>query len=186
MIIDEMIKLFRNDNLNLRFTVIDAGGNPELGVGEGVTKDVITSFFGEFMPSYMIGCNEVVPVIRHTMTSESWKSVARIMMYSLRMNYFPLKLSPVFVLAALFGEESVREDLLIKSFLEYLSIDERKFVSSMLNEFVEEEEKEDELLEILGSFKCRSRVTKENLRGSGRNFPSRTYTKTKICCECCN
>ena len=50
----------------------DPRGNVESG--EGVVRDVSCSFFNEFLMSYSVGCNEVVPAIRYTMLKEHWQS----------------------------------------------------------------------------------------------------------------
>jgi len=126
----------------------------ELGIGDGVSRDVICSLFKEFLPSYTVGCNQIVPVIRHTMLNEDWKAVGRIIIYGLKLNYFPIKISPVFMLSALFGEEMLDEKMLIESFLQYISNDERNLLSLMLDKYSNDDEKIEELLDLLSSYKC--------------------------------
>lgn len=55
--------------------------------------------------------------------------------------FFPIKLSKAFTTACLFGEEAVK-DLLLESFLAYLSSDERELVNlSLSGQLGEEQEK---------------------------------------------
>ena len=88
----------------MKFKVINHRGEEEIGEGDGVSRDIICSFFTEFITSNTLGCLEVVPAIRHTMLLEDWQAVARIMLYGLRLNYFPVRLSLIFMQSALFGE----------------------------------------------------------------------------------
>jgi len=84
---EELLTLFKNEDIlkyNLRFIVIDPRGVEENGVGDGVARDVICSFFIDFVMSNTIGCLEVIPAIRHTMLLEDWKAVARIILYGMR------------------------------------------------------------------------------------------------------
>ena len=72
------------------------------GEGDGVARDIILEFFSEFVTPCKMGCTEVVPVIRHTMKKSYWKAVARLILYGLRVGYFPFQISPVFLISALF------------------------------------------------------------------------------------
>ena len=61
--------------------------------------------------------------------------------------FFPIKLGKAFTTACLFGEEAVKEDLLLESFLAYLSGDERELVNLSLNGKLDEEQ-ENEWLDL--------------------------------------
>ena len=95
------------------------------------------------------------------MTGERWEAVARIMLYGFRVGYFPLRLSPVFLLSALFGENHVSKDLLLSSFKLYISTEERDIITQMLDKY--DEENEDALLETLSSYNCYRKPSKESL-----------------------
>ena len=53
------------------------------------SRDVSCSIFNEFLMSYSVGCNEVVPAIRYTMLKEHWQAVARIILYEYGWVAFP-------------------------------------------------------------------------------------------------
>ena len=64
----EILDLFLQKGIlryNLKITVKDPRGNVESGEGEGVVRNVLCSFFNEFLTLYSVGCDEVVPAIRH-------------------------------------------------------------------------------------------------------------------------
>ena len=63
-----MIKIFNDPNIlesTLNFSVKDANGHEEKGVGKGVTLDVLTQFWQEFFTVLTIGSSEKTPYIRH-------------------------------------------------------------------------------------------------------------------------
>ena len=61
-----------------------------------------------------------------------WEAIARIIVKEYRqVGFFSIKLGKAFT-ACLFGEEAVKEDLLLESFLAYLSSDERELVNLSL------------------------------------------------------
>ena len=49
------------------------------------------------------------------MKKRHWKAVARLMFYGLRVRCFPIRISPVFLISALFGEHEVTDDMLLES-----------------------------------------------------------------------
>ena len=112
----EILALFLQKDIlryNLKITVKDQRGNVESGKGEGVVRDVLCSFFNKFLTSYSVGCDEVVPAIRHTMLKEHWQAVARIILYVMQVGYFPLRLSQTFMISCVFGEEHVTDKMLV-------------------------------------------------------------------------
>ena len=108
--------------------------------------------------SHMIGCEKKVPSVRHDMGLQQWKSVARILVYDLKFNYFSLFMSPIILTAALFGEESINVDCFIDEFKQYVSAEERDLLNLMFDNFDEHNE---ELMTLLSSHNC-FRVPKEN------------------------
>ena len=71
----EILDLFLQKDIlryNLKITVKDPRGNVEFRGREVVVRDVLCSFLNKFLTSYSVGCNEVVPAIRHTMLKEHW------------------------------------------------------------------------------------------------------------------
>ena len=157
----ELAEVFQDSdilNFSINFTVIDQRGNEEEGTGDGVLRDVICTFVSNLAYSHMIGCEEKVPLVHHDMGLQQWKSVARILVYGSKLNYFPLSLSPVIFTAALFGEEFINVDCFIDGFKQYVSAEERDLLDLM---FDSSDEHNEELMDLLSSYNC-FRVPKKN------------------------
>lgn len=162
MLKSELIVLFSSDDIfmyELRFKVINERGEEEKGRGSGVTRDIICSFFSDFYSSNTEGREEKIPTIRHDMSRPNWKAVARIIVYALRVDYFPLCLSKAFLLSVLFGEDLVSESTLLDSFKNYVSLEEKQTIIDSLVEYSDESE---EILDLLSSYNCKSRLTTTN------------------------
>ena len=160
----EILALFLQKDIlryNLKITVKDKRGNVESGKGEGVVRDVLCSFFNKFLTSYSVGCDEVVPAIRHTMLKEHWQAVARIILYVMQVGYFPLRLSQTFMISCVFGEEHVTDKMLVVSFQNYLSNEERQCIEKILKEY--KEENEEDLLEVLSAYNCFKKPNQDSL-----------------------
>lgn len=57
-LVEEVISIFTDETIlkcNLRITLIDHSENIEAGIGDGVAKDVICTFFNRFITSHIIG-----------------------------------------------------------------------------------------------------------------------------------
>ena len=78
------------------------------------------------------------------------------------IGYFPIILSYCFVHCCLYGEVDEKE--LIKGFLKYLSLDERSVIEEALKCESEDVYFSDEFIEIMEQFKCRSLVSKYNVK----------------------
>ena len=70
--------------------------------------------------------------------------------------YFPLMLSKTFFITCLYGESAVSEDLLLQSFMNFVSESEKKLIQSCLNE---------ELCDFLSTFDCKKVVNATNIKG---------------------
>ena len=88
------------------------------------------------------------------------------------LGYFPVMLSKAFVICAMFGEKAVSEDTLLESFNEYLAPSEKQVVREALqrtdeewnlDDTADEDQKDEELLDLLERFGCRKFPTKENI-----------------------
>ena len=60
------------------FALIADNGNPEIGRGAGVTREILSLFWKEFSISWAIGAAEKVPSIRHDYQKNHWLSIARV------------------------------------------------------------------------------------------------------------
>ncbi|CAB3996281.1 Hypothetical predicted protein [Paramuricea clavata] len=81
--------------------------------------------------------------------------------------YLPLLLSKTFLSYVLFGESSISDpSILIQSFMQYISADERRIIDKGLSGDLDFENEDEfkELLDVLKMYDCRSRVTQENIK----------------------
>ena len=167
----DMINAFKDPSVmdcDLTFVFIDGRGNEEKGSGVGVVRDVLSLFWKEVYDSLLIGENERVPFIRHDYNRLDWEAIARVLLKGYRMcQYLPLLLSKTFLSYVLFGESSISDpSILIQSFMQYISADERRIIDKCLSGDLDFENEDEfkELLDVLKMYDCRSRVTQENIK----------------------
>ena len=163
---EEMLVLFQQTDITtfeLRIEMFDARGRLEEGVGSGVLKEAFCLFFTEFFLSNTTGREDKVPSIRHDMTRIRWDAVARMIVYLLKwkVDYFPLALSPAFMMSTLFGDEKLSNDVLLNSFKNYISLEEKDLINSVTDNF---EDVKEEIIEMLSDYNCQRIPTKENFR----------------------
>ena len=132
---NELIEVFKDSNIlscELKIEIIDVQGKVEEGSGVGVIRDAFCIFFNDFNFSNTFGREEKVPSLRHDMGKMEWQSVARILVYLLKreIGYFPLVLSPSFMISAIFGDNAINNDILIESFKNYVSLEEKDLISN--------------------------------------------------------
>ena len=152
---NQLIELFKNDDTlqyELNITMLDARGREEEGSGVGVTKEAFTISFTEFFSSCTVGRNDKVSCVWHDISKPEWSAVPRILIAAMTVGYYPLALSPAFVVAALFGEHKLTDKFLLNSFKDYASIEEKENIQD-----------DAELLELLSFYNCYRRLTKDNL-----------------------
>ncbi|XP_057297111.1 uncharacterized protein LOC130626009 [Hydractinia symbiolongicarpus] len=165
----DLMDLFITKQINvtddIRYIWIDPRGQEENGAGSGVSRDIYSSFWNEVYNAYLYGEQERVPQVRHDLYKQEWRAFGMIILkgYVDTGYYFPISLSRAFLCFCLFGE--VPEELLISSFLKYLSSDE----SQMMTKAIGKNEGEnvihsDEFAEILEQFKCKTVVTESNVK----------------------
>jgi hypothetical protein len=163
---NDMIELFQDpDTLSkvLMFSVIGFDGSTEKGEGVGLARDVLTSFWQVFFDSLAVGVQEKVPSIRHDHQKMQWVAIVRILIYGyVREKYFPISFSLVFVATCLFEEESLTNHDLLQSFRMYISDDERETFDKCLNGELSPDN--DEVLELLSSYKCYRIPNAENIK----------------------
>ena len=162
---NDLIVLFQDPNILsnvLMFTVIGFNGLPEKGEGVGVAREVLTSFWQQFFDSLAIGVLEKVPSIRHDHQKVQWVAIVKILIYGyIREKYFPISFSAAFIATCLFEEESLKRDDLIQSFRMYICDDERETFDKCMNK--ELSPNDDEVLELLSSYKCFRMPSEENI-----------------------
>ena len=101
-----------------------------------------------------------MPCVRHDMSRSEWCSVARILIAGVKVGHYPLALLRAIMVSALFGENKLPDNMLISSFKNYVSLEEKENIDAMLQIF---EEGNAELLELLSFYNCYKKPTKENL-----------------------
>jgi len=160
---NDLIQEFSTDEVlpkKLSFGIVGTDGKLEEGQGTGVEREVLSSFFEEFYDSCCTGASEKVPLLRHDMLISQWKAVGRIICYSLKSGYFPLRLSYAFMKATFFNEDSVTKEELISSFLKYLSGEDKETLIKSMSSFPDDI---NELCDVLSSYNCYSKPTDCNL-----------------------
>eukprot|EP00794_Sanderia_malayensis_P012616 gene12616-13905_t len=161
----DMLELFSNDDVlkcNLDVAFIGHNGQEEIGRGQGVLREALTSFWKGFCNALSVGTQSKVPAIRHDYQRKEWEAVARILIFGyMKEQYFPLLLSPAIIAACLFGEEHVSDDYLLRSFNSYVAEEERDALKKCISD--DFESADEDVLDFLSSYKCYKHVTKQNI-----------------------
>ena len=101
-ILNHMVEEFKDPRILhdiVTFALIADNGNPEIGRGAGVTREILSLFWREFSISLAIEAAEKVPSIRHDYQKNHWLSIARVLVFGYQQaKYFPIILSKVFVI----------------------------------------------------------------------------------------
>ena len=107
------------------------------------------------------GC---VPCLNPKWQEEEWSAIGRILLKGYEDHkYFPLKLNQAFVVALIMGEEEVTSELLLTSFMSYLSVSERCVVNGSLQGNMDDEQYE-EFLDLLDRMGCTSIPSNEEIK----------------------
>jgi len=148
----ELLEIFSEENIlhfDIKPEIIDVHGDIEQGVGSGVMRDVVCSFFDESSFSHMAGCQEKVPTVRHDMGEIQWKAFGRIIAYAFKIGYFPLYISPVFLTSCLFGDSEINNESLLNGFMLYVGTGEKDVIEKNLAKL---DAKDEDLLDFLDSY----------------------------------
>ena len=183
---EDLLKEFRTVDImtcQIKVIMIDYHGNAEKGVDSGgIFRDALAIFWQEFYISCCLGERGRVPFLRHDFQTEEWTAVARIIVRGyLDLGYFPVTLSHAFVISAMFGEKAVCEDILLRSFKQYLAPIDEQLICRALTIYVKDGEEDnddgkdgdsvdddgdnDDLIDLLDRFGCRRLPTKDNIQG---------------------
>lgn len=162
----DMLDIFSDESI-LKYTlsviIINQQGNEESGAGTGPLREIFSLFWKDCYESHMLGEIERVPYIRHDFNRNKFEAVARIIVKGYKdCQYFPVKNSKSFLVACLFGEESVTDVMLTSSFQNYASRSEADVIGKCLSQSIQPHD--DELLEFLSTFDCKRRVTNDSIR----------------------
>ena len=162
----DLVEAFKTVSLSdtIRFIIINARGEKEPGVGAGDERDIYSSAWKEILDGLCIGEREGVPFVRHDLYLNEWNSIAKILVKGfMDIKYFPLRLSKPFIIYVLYGE--VNSDCFIKSFLNYVITMELEIVEAALRRTPPQVYDDDDFLDVLDRFNCKSRVTIMNVYG---------------------
>ena len=166
-VLKDMIMAFKDSSIfscRLEIVFIDDRGNIEDGRGSGVQREALSIFWREFYNSLATGASEKVPSIRHDHQKDEWQSIARVLVIGFaRLRYFPVTLSRAFVASCLFPEETLPMEWLLESFHRYISKDDSETLKRSLTAECPEPSADDEVLDVLSSYKCHRVVTKDNM-----------------------
>ena len=117
----------------IEYVFIDARGKEEVGRGDGVARDIYSSFWIDVSNSLFIGEKERVPFVRHDLYKKEWEAIGKILTKGFNdTGYFPTMISKSFVQYCFYGDVSNTE--LLSSFLNYVSRDERMLIEKLLSD----------------------------------------------------
>lgn len=164
----DMVEMFKDESImgsSIQIVMVNAFEKEEAGVdNRGIFRDALSAFWSAFYDSCTIGEQERVPVVRHDFQVAEWKAIARILVKGYKeVKFFPIKLNRVFMFAVLFNESQLNDELLIESFLSYISKDERDLINVVLKIDELSEEQQEEWIDFLDRFGCR-RIPKDDER----------------------
>ena len=106
----------------------------EEGSGVGVSKEIHSNFFIELFASCTVGRVGKFPCVRHGMTKIEWDAIARRSIAAMKIDCYPLSLSPAFLISILFGEKELNDNILMVSFNNYISLEQKETVEAILFE----------------------------------------------------
>ncbi|CAH1119048.1 unnamed protein product [Phaedon cochleariae] len=162
-VFEELLAAFQHHTClnNIQIEMILPNGQKEVAEDMGgVLRDALSEFWQVFYDKCTAGTSLKVPCLRDDFGSNEWEAIAKIIgMGWTEQRYFPILLSPVFIMNTLgiaFNDEDV-----IKDFLKYISESEAETIKTALENF-EEVEVED-LLDFFSNFDTKRLVTKNNL-----------------------
>ena len=105
--------------------MINTRGVKKDGTGNGVARDIYSSFWIGATDSYFIGGKGRVPFVRHDLLKNDWKAISDILMNDYYdVGYFPVMISKAFLVYSIYGE--IDEEILVDSFLNYICEHERE------------------------------------------------------------
>lgn len=162
----ELITQFKDPEIlqsNVTFVLVADNNNPEVGRGNGVTREVLSLFWKDFSISLSIGAAEKVPCIRHDYQRDEWLSISRIIVFGFcNQRYFPIFLSRAFIASCMYGEDALTRKCLLDSFCIYVSKDEQEIIKKCLEGEIDVND--EDLLDLLSSYKCYRLPTQESIK----------------------
>jgi len=160
-----MMSLFKNeDSLHCisSFRIIDERGMLEEGVGSGVTRDVIATFWHSCLQLQWSVTEKRFHVYVTTFKKSEWKAIGRVLVFGFKVvSYFPISLCKAFLASCLFGEESIDDEFLLSSFRFYITSEEQETFDKIRKGDCESDD--DDVLDFLGNYKTFTMPTIGNI-----------------------
>ncbi|CAC5385095.1 unnamed protein product [Mytilus coruscus] len=162
-LLNDMITIFKQQDIiqrKLMFEYVNEIGSDL----DGVSRDVYSSFWIEFLRCSSEGEECRVPALNSRWQADEWMSIGRIMAKGYQDHQiFPLQLSKVTTIVIAFGEETVTSADLFNYFLHFVSQTDRDLIQAALKDDLKGEDK-DELLDLLERFQCSINPSKDNMK----------------------
>ncbi|XP_032409601.1 uncharacterized protein LOC116721178 [Xiphophorus hellerii] len=141
-VVEDLLAVFMENNL-LNQTLKMEFVNERAIDDAGVSREVYTAFWEQFLEQCE-GETERVPRLRPDFCESEWQAIGHIWVKGfLDHGVIPVRLSKAFILACVHGIESVDDDVLIPSFLNYLPLVERSAVEKALQGTMDQGDEED-------------------------------------------
>ncbi|KAL2076434.1 hypothetical protein ACEWY4_027962 [Coilia grayii] len=160
--LNELIQEFMDPAVltqQLSFRRILPDNSVEMGIGDGVMRDVYTAFWEEFYDRCTVGTTAKVPFIRHDFNPDTWRAIGRILLSGFQTcQYLPIKLALPLMEDLFHG--SVCSDIL-KSFMHYVSSQDTVILKTALEDFSKVDSTD--LMDVLQAYECRKMVNAHTL-----------------------
>ena len=131
---------------------------------DGPKRAVYNTFWDEIFQMYFEGCGSVVPRFGPDISDELVCIIGRVALHGyICSGMFPTRVSKVFIKAMMFGETTIDDDELVQGLLEFVTDDEREFLSQCMKKEAFSPEEKEELLEIVSQFGVRSIPSPETI-----------------------
>ena len=163
-IVDYLLEAFKDgsiSNCKLKMVFVNEMAEDH----DGVSRDVYTAFWDQFL-EHCEGEDERVPRLRPDYSEVEWAAVGRIWVKGLLDHgVLPVKLSKAFILSCIHGIDSVPKDVLLSSFLQFISPSERSALANALKGNLDESD-EDDLLDLYTRMGSHKLPPKDDLEAS--------------------
>ncbi|VEN64120.1 unnamed protein product, partial [Callosobruchus maculatus] len=150
------------NDLAIVIEMIMPNGKKEAGLDVGgVFRDALSEYWSSFYDTCTNGTYYKIPTIRDDYNQYKWEAIAKIIQVGwTHVQYFPIKLAPVFMKYCIFGYEEKSE--LINNFFYILSESEKDVLQRALDDFKTTDY--DELLEICSTLDCKRLPNESNMK----------------------
>jgi hypothetical protein len=154
-IVTDMLEHFTYKNIigvPVRFIFVNERGVDE----EGLSRDVYTAFWTDFLNTSSNGEFERVPALCNSMLQEHWNAVGRILVKGfVDHKVFPVQLSFAFVVVLIFGEAAVTNEVFLHSLLSFVGPAEKSMLQNILSAGTIDGDVYDEFVDFLSCMDCR-------------------------------